>query len=352
MINSIVSFNQNIRHNSQYKLASNSNSNFSNNKTTYLNYGEQLKNQNIKKHVNSNIFEPLSWKGNILSFGFKHKSNAEVCQWLSQFKTQEDKELALKILNNFKYVDIENARKGYRKLYQDLIDLGVDIEKTNFTTLGNAKSGSMMTYLFRQANKMRNKGCNHCAYTDTSGLPARDKFISYRDLKDVELNKEYREDLGIENLVIIDDMIGDGDSLIEFLDKKTYESISQYDNVYYLTLVKDPDGEKNVKEHFPDLNIHFLSASTIHKYDSDKNEDFTDEEKIAIQEFIDKYDEIIDPELKNKYSRSKLFLAFDWNCPGNTPMMFNVTNNHWNSLFERHNGLEKTDVGSNFDFTL
>ena len=145
-------------------------------------------------------------------------------------------------------------------------------------------------------------------------------------------------------------MIGAGDSFIEFLDDKTKESFSQYKNIYYLTLIKDPDGEKRIKNRFPELNIKFLSAKEVHKYDSPENKDFTEEEKKKIAKLIDKYNQKIAPELAKKYSNSKLFLAFDWNCPGNTPMMFNITNDKWNSLFERYNGLEKTDVGVNFDF--
>ena len=82
------------------------------------------------------------------NYNLLHKSSAEVNKWLKQFETTEDRLLALQILKKFTYVDIKNARKGYRKLYQDLIKDGVDIEKTNFATLGNAKSASMMSYLF------------------------------------------------------------------------------------------------------------------------------------------------------------------------------------------------------------
>ena len=284
-----------------------------------------------------------------LCSGFVHKTPAEVSNWLKQFDTSEDRILALKILKKFTYIDVKNARKGYRKLYQELIKDGLDVEKTNFATLGNAKSASMMSYLFRQANKMRYKGCVQHENTDTSGLPKRDKFIAYKDMQDVELNKNFAKQ-GIENLVIIDDMIGDGDSLAEFLDDKTIKSLSQYKNIYYLTLIKDADGEKRIKESFPDLNIKFLAAKEVHKYDSPENTDFTPEEKRKIAKLIEKYNQKIAPELSKKYSHSKLFVAFDWNCPGNTPMMFNITNDNWNSLFERFNGLEKTDVGTNFDF--
>lgn len=268
-------------------------------------------------------------------------------EWLSQFDSEEDRKLALKILQNYTYIDLDNARKGFRKLYKDLED-EVDIEKTKFTTLGNCKSGSMMGYLFRQANKMRSKGTVSHQFLDKTNLN-QDKFITADKLSDVSYNKNLAKE-GNETIAIVDDIIGDGDSLIEYFTPEVVESLKQYKNVYYMTLVKDPDGEKRVKEKFPELNIRFRTAQEIHKYDSDKNEIFTQHEKIQIKKMIEKYGEKICSELVNKYGRSKLFISFDWNTPGNTPMLFNLTTDNWQGLFQRYNGLEKQDVGTNFDF--
>lgn len=300
-----------------------------------------------------NVCYPINW--GVTPTSYIYKNPQEVANWLNQFDTAQDKKTAMKILDNFTYIDLQNARKGYRKLYQDLLDKGVDMNKTKFATLGNAKSGSMMSYLFRQANKMRNKGVVKQEFTDTKGLSAqKDKFISYSELQDAELNKKFKEE-GIENLVIVDDIIGDGDSLIEFFSDTLRDSVSQYEKIYYLTLVKDPDGEKRVKERFPNLNIEFLSAQEVQKYDSKDNKTFSDEEKEEIKQFIAKYDNKIadgDEKLVKKYSRSQLFVAFDWNCPGNTPMMFNYKTDKWNPLFERYNGLENWDVGTDYNFKL
>ncbi len=268
-------------------------------------------------------------------------------KWLEQFETNEEKYLAVRMLENYFYIDTDNARCAFRKLYLDLSE-ETDISKTNFATFGTAKSGSYMGYLFRQANKLRSKGTVSHEYSPKDKIQ-KDKFITSDQLGDVEFNKEQKKK-GMENIAIIDDIIGDGDSFIEYLTPEIYNSLKQYKNVYYLTLVKDPDGEKRVKERFPDLNIKFRTAQEVYKYDSKENKNFSDYEKAKIDYMLKKYGEKINPSLVEKYSRSKLFVSFDWNTPGNSPMIFNVTNSNWNGLFQRYNGLEEGDVGAKFNF--
>ncbi len=277
-------------------------------------------------------------------------TSVNCADWLSQFDTTEERNLAIKILQNFTYIDLDNERKAFRKLHRDLQEEGVELDKTKFATLGTAKSGSMMGYLYRQANKMRSKGAVHHQFTDSTGIPKHEQFLTSTQLQDPKYNAAIQKE-GYENIVIVDDIIGDGDSLIEYFTPELVESLKGYKNIYYMTLLKDPDGERKVKETFPDLNIQFRCAKEIHKYDSDENTDFTDSEKAAIKRLTEKYGEKIAPELVNKYSRSKLFVSFDWNTPGNTPMIFNYTTPEWNGLFNRYNGLEKTDVGTKFNFS-
>ena len=206
-----------------------------------------------------------------------------------------------------------------------------------------------MGYLFRQANKFRSKGTVQHQYTDTKNMAKEEKFLTSTQLSDVAYNKGLA-DAGFKNIVIIDDIIGDGDSLVEYFTPELVSSLSNYETIYYATLLKDPDGEKKVKEMFPNLNIEFVSAMTVHKYDSALNTDFTPEEKKKIEALVKKYGAKINPALVDKYGRSKLFVSFDWNTPGNTPMVFNLNENNWKSLFPRYNGLETSAVETNFSF--
>ena len=275
-------------------------------------------------------------------------TNLDYKEWLKQFETIEEQSLAVKLLENYVYIDIDNARRAFRKLYLDLSD-EIDISKTNFATLGTAKSGSFMGYLFRQANKLRSKGQVKHEFTNEHQLPNNEKFLTSTQLADVQLNKQQTLE-GKDTIVIVDDILGDGDSFIEYLNKDIYDSLSQYKNIYFLTLVKDPDGEKRIKEKFPELNIQFRTAQEIQKYDSPDNRTFTSIEKMKIKHLLEKYGRMICPELVNKYSRSKLLVSFDWNTPGNTPMIFNISNSNWNGLFNRYNGLEEQDVSPEYNF--
>ena len=278
------------------------------------------------------------------------KTNIDVEEWLNQFDTEEDKQLILKILDNYVYIDMNNARKAFKKVYQDIsLREGFDVKQTKFATLGVSKSGSVMGYLFRQANKFRSKGAVQHKYTDTQNMIQEEKFLTSTQLSDVAYNKELKDN-GFKNLVIVDDMIGDGDSLVEYFTPEVVESLSNYENIYFATLIQDPDGVEKVKREFPNLNIQFVSAMTVHKYDSDENKIFTPEEKVKIAELVKKYGAKINPALVDKYGRSKLFISFDWNTPGNTPMFFNLDENNWKSLFPRYNGLEKEEVEPAFSF--
>lgn len=276
------------------------------------------------------------------------KTSVPYYEWLGQFDTAKERNLALKMLQHYVYIDIDNARKAFKKLHSDL-EKEIDMDKTKFATLGSAKSGSMMGYFYRQANKMRSKG-NVChEFSDRNHLPKEEQFLTHTELNNPEFNRGVAQ-RGFENLVIVDDIIGDGDSLTEYFNKDVLESLAQYKNIYYVTLVKDPDGEKRVREKFPDLNIQFRCAQEVHKYDSEENTDFTPEEKQEITELLNKYGNKIAPELVDKYSRSKLLISFDWNTPGNTPMIFNYDTPEWKALFRRYNGLELNNVKPNFDF--
>ena len=278
------------------------------------------------------------------------KTNIDVEEWLNQFDCEEDKQLILKILDNYVYIDMNNARKAFKKVYQDISSRdGFDVNQTKFATLGVSKSGSVMGYLFRHANKFRSKGTVQHKYTDTQNMMKEEKFLTSTQLSNPQLNKNLAEQ-GFKNLVIVDDMIGDGDSLVEYFTPELVESLSNYEKIYYATLLKDPDGEEKVKREFPNLNIEFVSAMTVHKYDSKENTTFTPEEKVKIAELVKKYCAKINPALVDKYGRSKLFISFDWNTPGNTPMFFNLNENNWKSLFPRYNGLEKDEVEPVFSF--
>lgn len=316
---------------------------------SFISFG-QAKNNALPKQFRKNFASLRSERPSLIK-----THGREIQEWITQFETAEEQDLVFKILKKFDYIDIENARKAYRRIWLHLQKTKeLDHKNTHFATLGYAKSSGMMMYLFRQAAQIRSKGKAKNEFKDNTGIPRENPFVSYDALKNTNLIKGSREK-GRENLVIVDDMIGDGDALIEYLTEDVCKSLSQYKNIYYVTLIKDPDGEKRVLKHLeekhPNINMSFIAAEEIHKYDSENNHDFTDEEKQKIKELIHKYDHKIgSDELIKKYSRSKLFLAFEWNCPGNTPMMFNYRTHNWNPLFDRYNGLEEYPVGIEYDF--
>ena len=65
------------------------------------------------------------------------KTNIDVEEWLNQFDTEEDKQLILKILDNYVYIDMKSARKAFKKGYQDISSReGFNVNQPKFATLG------------------------------------------------------------------------------------------------------------------------------------------------------------------------------------------------------------------------
>lgn len=268
-----------------------------------------------------------------------------VSQWIGQFETVEDKKLALKLLDKFEYYDLNATRDAFRNLHLQLLDKiegepDKKLDKVVFLFAGNAKSGAMMSYLYSQANGIKVKGPLH---KEMKSGQIKEKFYPLDNLENPEFVEKLKSE-GVENVAIIDDIVMNGGGMGYYLTPKVREGFKQFDNVFSITLVANKKGLTRTKDGWPERNAPPipnyvpLYDKEVLNFDDPDNKDFSDKEKVEIQQLLDKYLGIIDPSQEKKFDRSKSLVGFDWNIPGTTPMPFCYSTDKWKALFQRYSG--------------
>jgi hypothetical protein len=267
-------------------------------------------------------------------------------RWVSQFEGQEDQRTALHMLKHTQLVTLKNARVGMKEIYDTLRNrYGLEPEKTVFTSLGSAKSGGMMTYLMRQASQLKESPYNPFAHLNVKNDSG--PFIDYSQLlnpKQIETMVQPDKHGGIKNLVILDDMLGNGTDFKEFLESpRIKQTLKMFPNVYYATLVANPDGVAGIKKAHPDMdNLTFVSADILKRINGSAPEHpaFTPEEHQKAIRWHNKYAHRIDPFKFNEKEQLKgrFLLTFDWNTPNNAPMPFYQSSKTFQALFPRKDG--------------
>ncbi|MFM7468132.1 MAG: hypothetical protein ACKO37_01340, partial [Vampirovibrionales bacterium] len=266
--------------------------------------------------------------------------------WVAQFEGKDDQRMALHMLKHTQFLTLKNARVGMKELYDTMRHrYGLEPEKTVFTSLGAAKSGGMMTYLMRQASQLKESPYNpfsHLNVKNDSG-----PFIDYSQLlnpKQMEAMVQPDKHGGIKNLVILDDMLGNGTDFKEFLESPTIkQTLKMFPHVYYATLVANPDGVAAIKKAHPDMyNLTFVTADTLKRVNGSSPEHpaFTPEEHQKAIRWHNKYAHKIDPFkfTEKEQQKGRFLLTFDWNTPNNAPMPFYQSSKTFQALFPRKDG--------------
>jgi hypothetical protein len=310
-------------------------------------------NNSVRSNKNA-LVAPVAFKG--IESKLMHAC-PETKQWLQQFKTAKDKKIALKLLDNFVYYSIDDARTAYGKLHHRLLAQvegnsdAEKIKKVRFFYNGNAKSGGCMAYLYRQINNFRSKGP---CYRANGAEEVGEYFYPLEYLSDKRFVRQLKKEK-VEHLAIIDDVVFNGDSYAQYFTPKIRNSFEKFDKIFSLTLV---GGNKKGIERLkygdklrgepPIHNYTPLWDKKVLNFDDSENKTFSETEQNEIKKWIDKYTDYIEPSEKEKFSRSKSFIVFDWNTPGTTPLPFIYSNEKWKALFPRYNGL----IQHNLDCTI
>ena len=185
-----------------------------------------------------------SWK--IAAIDFDH-----VLKWVMQFDN-DDFDIPIRIIKNLNVIGFEELNDSltvaYSKLERKARDIGTEIkpENTIFAGIGaSGKSGTMITYNFRIANN-----------------------ISEQNFIVDERTTRYLQEGQIQNIVLIDDIISTGGTIIEEVQSLTERSIPlKVENIFVLTAMGMKEGITNIQEATKD-NIHVFSAFEYDVHDT------------------------------------------------------------------------------------
>lgn len=260
------------------------------------------------------------------------KSAMPIDQWLEQFDTTAEKLLVIRLLENFRYYDVDDVRQMARRLHRRLMDDvggGFDPDKTKFTHFAVGKSGGLVQYFYRQANRLSNQ----------SGM------VFERAANPPRIDPEKP----VENLVIVEDFLGSGmeaDYFFTRLMRALAESDQQYKNIYFLSLVGFQDGIDLVRDKFPQIKV--ICAEVHPRLLDDDHPVFSKSEQAAFETLLNKYGEKIYPTGRFGpvatpfgYRNGQALTAFFHNTPTNTLPIFWSGFDGWQPLFPRFDSFNR-----------
>jgi hypothetical protein len=248
------------------------------------------------------------------------KSFDDVLKWLMQFDN-EDIDLAVRIVKSLNVIGFDDLNTSlsiaYSKLERAAIDRKSPISRKNtlFAGIGESgKSGAMMGYNFRVINDI-----------------PEENFLTDESLK-------YLEQGCIDNIVLIDDVIGTGDQATEEI-KKLTEKITPFGvkNIFMLTAVGMGIGIKKILK---DTKAHVFSAFEYSDLDTAKNldslfyEGVSHESRIKMQARLEYYGKVAS-EWPLGYGGIGAFISFYYNTPNISLPLIWSSRNSWIPLFKR-----------------
>lgn len=292
-----------------------------------------------------------------LQYNSDYISREEISQWLNQFD-YEDHADAVFLLNRIDYYSYNKLIIALKQLHQKVLTkLKEDgfipnvekeylFENVDFSKTYSAKSGDLVSYFYRSANKIR--------------------ASSFKNLEELEHNQQNKEN---RVLVLLDDYVGTGTQflMINYANRNA-DLFNKYKKIYFVTLVANVSADErfskvkcgdhdSIAEDF----IKFLSVT-------DENEKKIIKEKVRkiSQEKLElvylnkEYpinDPVRDPEtakrinrLLDKYNIVR-YMDGNFSCFGHTVFFYNCPNNvpeilwspkclkrdgaSWNPLFKR-----------------
>lgn len=248
------------------------------------------------------------------------KSFDDVLKWLMQFDN-EDIDLAVRIVKNLNVIGFDDLNTSlsiaYSKLERAAIDRNSPISSSNtlFAGLGDGgKSGAMMGYNFRVINEI-----------------PEENFLTDESLK-------YLEQGRIDNIVLIDDVIGTGDQATEEI-KKLTEKITPFGvkNIFMLTAVGMGVGIKKILK---DTKAHVFSAFEYSDLDTAQNldsmfyEGVSHENRKKMQARLEYYGAVTS-DWPLGYGGIGAFISFYYNTPNISVPLIWSSRNSWIPLFKR-----------------
>ncbi|MDR4490242.1 MAG: hypothetical protein R2685_04995 [Candidatus Nitrosocosmicus sp.] len=264
--------------------------------------------EKIERPNNTSLFKGLETEYSDQVIKWRDRiDEPEITQWLLNFDTNKEKLLALRLLDNLRYLTEKNLTYSVKALYNRIIRV-IGTNKVIYSNIGDIKNGSMtIVKTFMDVNKIGHKKVRQFS-----------SLNSYSNPDTV--------------LILIDDFIGSGNTFIKWYNQNT-EGLMNFKTVYFASLLAVDTGISNIK------NITKIETiCSLPLNDSDRifsSNDFTDQEKKDIRVLIERYKSIQSKEFIYGFDNSQLLLAFEKKVPNNTIALLWADQNGWTPLLKR-----------------
>ncbi|MDW3649988.1 MAG: phosphoribosyltransferase [Bacteroidia bacterium] len=243
-----------------------------------------------------------------------------VIKWILQFDT-EDFEIPLRIikyLNVVGYDDLNNALTvAYSKLERMANEKGTKITNKNtlFAGIGDGgKSGAMISYNFRLTNEL-----------------SEENFLDDESIIFIEEGR-------IENIVLVDDIVGTGNQAVKEINKLAESVIPLgVKNIFLLTAIGMKEGIRKVEKEtsaFIFSAFEYDSIDSVSSLDSVFYEGIEHEQRSILKERIEYYGKSVSKSPLG-YGGLGLLITFYYNTPNSTLPVIWSSLNSWIPLFKR-----------------
>lgn len=243
-----------------------------------------------------------------------------IIKWILQFDT-EDFEIPLRVikyLNVIGYDDLNNALTvAYSKLERMANEKGTRITNKNtlFAGIGDGgKSGAMISYNFRLTNEL-----------------SEENFLDDESIIFIEEGR-------IENIVLVDDIVGTGNQAVKEINKLAESVIPLgVKNIFLLTAIGMKEGIRKVEKEtsaFIFSAFEYDSIDSVSSLDSIFYEGIEHEQRSILKERIEYYGKSVSKSPLG-YGGLGLLITFYYNTPNSTLPIIWSSLNSWIPLFKR-----------------
>ncbi|MES5100051.1 hypothetical protein ABUK73_17635 [Agrobacterium sp. BA1120] len=244
-----------------------------------------------------------------------------VINWILQFD-EPDFDLALRVIRNLNVIGQKDIDRGLRvafsKLSRKAIEKGARITSRNtlFAAMGDVgKSGAMISYHFRMNAEV-----------------SEENFLSPDTIDYIRQGK-------IENIVLIDDIIGTGHQATKEINSVATELIPLgVKNIFVLTVCGMREAIVEIEENtkaFTFSAFEYSAIDTASSLDSSFYADVPHDSRSTLLERLTSYGKVCYPRWPLGYGKIAGLIVFPYNTPNTTLPVLWSDNNEWIPLFRR-----------------
>lgn len=267
------------------------------------------------KNLTTDLLE--KWGTDARTSGLEEK----IKKWLSPVNDEYEKHLFLKMLEHFSYHSRSSMYSHFTTLHKRFIDIESEYELSIYTSIkskdGRVNSSQELLIYYRDLNELSHKA----VFDDITPLFTKDEW-NY-----------------IKNIVVVDDIIGSGKTVLTYIKSNKAQFIKK--KLYILVIEVSDEAYNRIIEYGEENGID-ISIQCINKYKKAFTEEyiFKDGEHTKAREILESREISLWNGRSNNvlgYEGTEALVAFVTNTPNNTLSSFWCESEHvnWYPLFPR-----------------